>query len=225
MNAYPKYKDSGVEWLGEIPEHWQATLIKYYNKVTDGSHFSPKSIENGLPYVSVKDVGQNTIDLINCKKIYSDDFTNLKKNGCSPKTGDVILTKDGTIGRAAVITKQYNDFVILSSLGLLTPSKKVDSFFLYFYLTSGFNIDQMYSFIHGSALTRLTIDKICNLIFTIPPLDEQKAIATYLDQKTSQIDSLIEKKKKMIELLDENQIIPPVDIQINSPFLSQNIVH
>ena len=62
MERYEKYKDSGVEWIGEIPEGWEVGLLKRYCHVTDGSHFSPKSQMTGKPYVSVKDVGVNYIN-------------------------------------------------------------------------------------------------------------------------------------------------------------------
>jgi type I restriction enzyme, S subunit len=205
MEQYEKYKDSGVEWIGEIPEGWEVGLLKRYCNVTDGSHFSPKSQLTGRPYVSVKDVGVNYINLDNCNKISEDDFVSLMNNGCSPKVGDVLLTKDGTIGRAAVVTEEYKQFVVLSSLGILSPRNKVCSNFLYLYLISGTNIDQMYSTIHGSALTRLTIDKINNLIFVCPSKPDQTAIANYLDRKTAEIDELIAQKERLIELYEEEK--------------------
>ncbi len=206
MKKYEKYKDSGIEWLGDIPEHWEVSLLKRFCKVTDGSHYSPKSIKDGKPYVSVKDIGNNVINLESCNKISEDDFDALIKNGCSPKTDDILLTKDGTIGRAAIVTERYKPFVVLSSLGILSPKQSILPRFLYFYLISGLNIEQMYSKIHGSALTRLTIDKINNLVFTFSKsLPEQKNIADFLDRKTSEIDELVKQKENLIELYEEEK--------------------
>ncbi len=205
MKTYDSYKDSGIERIGEIPSHWQSGILKRFCNVTDGSHFSPKTQEVGFPYVSVKDIGINKIDLVNCKRISEIDFDDLVRNGCKPKVGDVLLTKDGTIGRAAVITADLEPFVVLSSLGILTPKDVIDSNFLYYFLVSGINIDQMFSFIHGSALTRLTIEKIQNLRITLPSLHEQSAIASYLDQKTAEIDELIADKKRLLELYEEEK--------------------
>ncbi|MBK7407978.1 MAG: restriction endonuclease subunit S [Saprospirales bacterium] len=176
-------------------EHWERTIIKRYCKVTDGSHFSPETMDSGFPYVSVKDIGNNEIDLDNCKRISEEDFEKLSKNGCQPKPGDVLLTKDGTIGRAAV-PQGINPFVVLSSLGILTPTHNLKAKFLYYYLISRVNNDQMYSTIHGSALTRLTIDKINNLQDYNPPLPEQHSITSYLDHKTALIDELVENHPK-----------------------------
>ena len=167
---YPKYKDSGVEWLGDVPEGWIIASLKRYCNVTDGSHHSPKVQDIGLPFISVTDVGDNSINFIDCKKILEQDFKRLIREGCKPNIGDILLTKDGTIGRAVIVKKDYPNFVILSSLGLLSPYEKLLNIYLYYYLLSGINIDQMNSMIHGSALKRMTISKINSLIISFPPL-------------------------------------------------------
>ena len=200
-----EFKDSGVAWLGEIPEGWNISLLKRYCKITDGSHHSPKIQDSGYPFISVTDVGHNTIDFENCKKISDVDFHRLIREGCKPGVGDVLLTKDGTIGRAAIVKREYPMFVILSSLGLLTPNSKLHNHYLYYYLISGYNIDQMNSMIHGSALKRMTISKIENLFISFPIYVEQKKIATYLDQKTQKIDTLISKATQAITLLKEKR--------------------
>lgn len=203
---YDEYKDSGIEWLGEIPKDWMATELKRNCKVTDGSHHSPAIEVEGLPFVSVTDVGVNKINFIDSKKISDQSFERLVKEGCKPSVGDVLLTKDGTIGRACLVTEQMPDFVILSSLGLLTPSKKLVNKYLYYYLISGINIDQMNSVIHGSALRRMTISKINDLVIAFPQVEEdQTQIANFLDHETAQIDTLIEKQQTLIQLLKEKR--------------------
>ncbi|WP_419833562.1 restriction endonuclease subunit S [Endozoicomonas atrinae] len=203
--AYPEYKDSGVEWLGSIPESWVCTSLKRYCEVTDGSHHSPKIRESGLPFISVTDVGNDAIDFENCKKISESDFSRLVQEGCRPSVGDVLLTKDGTIGRAALVKEEYPSFVILSSLGLLTPTRKLLNTYLYYYLISGINIDQMNSLIHGSALRRMTISKIDELVLILPSVGEQKKIANFLDHETAKIDTLIEEQQSLIRLLKEKR--------------------
>lgn len=202
---YAEYQDSGVEWLGEIPSHWTATALKRYARITDGSHHSPKIESEGFPFVSVTDVGINNINFVEAKKITENDYLRLVKEGCKPAVNDVLLTKDGTIGRACIVTEDMPDFVILSSLGLITPNKEISSQFLYYYLVSGINVDQMNSVIHGSALKRMTINKINDLIFTFPDFFEQEKIADFLDHETAKIDSLIAKQEKLIELLKEKR--------------------
>ena len=203
--AYPEYKKSGVKWLGEIPSDWNTSKLKRYCQVTDGSHHSPKIEVDGKPFISVTDVGENSINFENSKKISVDNYIRLVSEGCKPEVGDVLLTKDGTIGRACVVQKDMPEFVILSSLGLLTPSKLVSEIYLYYYLISGINIDQMNSLIHGSALRRMTISKIDDLFFCFPKIKEQQKIASFLDHETAKIDTLIAKQEKLIELLKEKR--------------------
>ena len=202
---YKDYKDSNVDWLGDIPSHWISTNLKRYCNVTDGSHHSPKIQENGYPFISVSDVGINSINFEAAKKISEKDYIRLVKEGCKPKIGDVLLTKDGTIGRACIVDDDMQDFVILSSLGLLTPGDILANRFLYYYLVSGINVDQMNSMIHGSALRRMTISKIDQLIVTLPPFNEQEQIANFLDHETAKIDTLIEKQQQLIKLLKEKR--------------------
>lgn len=151
------------------------------------------------------DVGENSINFENSKKISVDNYVRLVREGCKPKVGDVLLTKDGTIGRACIVKKDMPGFVILSSLGLLTPSKLVSETYLYYYLVSGINIDQMNSLIHGSALRRMTISKIDDLVLCFPEKQEQQKIANFLDHETAKIDTLITKQEKLIELLKEKR--------------------
>ena len=203
--AYPEYKDSGVEWLDKIPNHWNKASLKMYCHVTDGSHHSPTIQSSGEPFVSVTDVGVNTINFEDCKRISQDDFMRLVHEGCKPKAGELLLTKDGAIGRAVVVKETYPEFVILSSLGLLSPSNELMNYYLFYYLISGINIDQMNSLIHGSALRRMTISKIDNLIITLPSLVEQAQITNFLDHETAKIDTLIAKQQLLIELLKEKR--------------------
>jgi type I restriction enzyme S subunit len=203
--AYAEYKDSGVEWLAEIPNHWSMTMLKRYCHVTDGSHHSPKIQSDGIPFISVTDVGINKINFEDSKKISEVDYQQLVNEGCRPNPGDVLLTKDGTIGRAVIVANSDPEFVILSSLGLLSPAVELHNYYLYFYLVSGINIDQMNSLIHGSALRRMTISKINELMICIPTILEQEKIANFLDHETAKIDTLIAKQQGLIKLLKEKR--------------------
>jgi len=205
LNPNAPMKDSEVEWLGEIPEKWDLSYLKRYSlRITDGSHHSPKTQYSGRNYISVKDMNSDgKIDLVNCKKINDEDFEELTRNGCQPDSGDILLTKDGTIGRAGVV-EQNNDFVILSSLGLVKPDKElIDSYYLRYFLISEINVSQMFSLIAGAALTRLTIDKIKHLIITIPPLKEQGLIVSYLDKELKDLDLILGQIKHSVKKLKQ----------------------
>src|SRR5205814_1735386 len=112
---------------------WQMhQLEEVCREITDGSHFSPAIADNGYPYVTVRDINNDndTIDFSNCKFIAASDFQQLLKNGCRPNKGDVLFSKDGTVGKVALI--DYNkDFVVLSSLAIVRPDcSRIDPAFL-----------------------------------------------------------------------------------------------
>ena len=201
-NVEMKY--SGVEWIGEIPIHWLVSKIMFISeKVTDGSHHSPETQDSGKLYVTVSNITkENDIDFDSCSKISEESFSELERNGCKPNPGDVLITKDGTIGRGLVVGG-FNDYVILSSIGLIRFSKKINPEYGLYYLLSGLNIDQMYSHVRGSGITRLTINLIKNLLLIIPSFSEQQQIVEYLDKQTEEIDTLIQLEQKKIDTLKE----------------------
>lgn len=197
MKKYENYKDSGLEWLGMVPEHWKIMKMKYICNVTDGTHFSPATISEGKPYITVSNVKDDFIDIESAGRISIADFNELVKQGCQPKTGDVLLAKDGTVGRSAIV--KDNDYVVLSSLGILSPNDNLTSSYLKYMLDSSTLQEQMNEAMAGSALRRITITKIKDFIILLPPTSEQRTIASYLDQKVGQIDALISEKGKMVE--------------------------
>ena len=203
--TYPKYKDSGVEWIGKVPEGWEVDSLKRFSsKITDGSHFSPIASDEGYPYITVSDVKDDKVDIENSAKISKEDFEQLKRNGCQPNVGDILLSKDGTIGKCVVVSED-NKFVVLSSLGIISLRKDIHPEHMRYYLISDANIKQMFSRIRGSAITRLTIQLINDLIVIIPPVKEQLSVTSFLDKKTAEIDALIDKDRRLIDLLREKR--------------------
>lgn len=197
-------------YINEVINNYKTISIclKYLcNGITDGSHFSPQTLTEGKSYVTVTDIGkENNIDLTNCKKISEEDFTKLERTGCRPNYGDILLTKDGTIGRAYTV-RDTNDFVALSSLAIITPSrKKILPELLRYILISPLSVDQMFSKIQGSALTRLTIGLIKNLVVIYPSSKEdQLNIIKSIEDKHIELNKIISKAKSEIEKAKEYQ--------------------
>lgn len=197
-------KDSGIEWIGEIPEHWEVVDLRHLcKKITDGSHFSPQITDEGGFYITVSNVFDDKIHFENAPhKISIKDFNTLITNGCQPPIGSVLLTKDGTVGRTAVVTD--NNFVVLSSLAILSLKSNILAEYVKYVLDSETLQEQMKLLMAGSALRRITLNKIYTLKMIYAPSSfEQQAIADYLDQKCSEIDKLISIKQQKIEKLKE----------------------
>ena len=196
-------KDSGIEWIGEIPEHWEVVDLRHLcKKITDGSHFSPQITDEGGFYITVSNVFDDKIHFENAHKISIKDFNTLITNGCQPPIGSVLLTKDGTVGRTAVVTD--NNFVVLSSLAILSLKSNILAEYVKYVLDSETLQEQMKLLMAGSALRRITLNKIYTLkmIYATSSF-EQQAIADYLDQRCSEIDELISIKQQKIEKLKE----------------------
>jgi type I restriction enzyme S subunit len=204
LDSNVKMKNSGVEWIGDIPQNWLVCKLKLITSlITDGSHFSPTIEYEGKYYISVSDITKNqSINFENCKKISESSFDELEKNGCRPKTRDILITKDGTIGRGCIVG-DFNDFVILSSLGLIRLNQNQNEKYVLYYLLSQLNISQMYSHIRGSGITRLTIKLIKDLLIIVPSHKEQQEIVDFLDKQTKEIDDLVQLEQKKIETLKE----------------------
>lgn len=196
-------KDSGIEWIGEIPEHWEVVDLRHLcKKITDGSHFSPQITDEGGFYITVSNVFDDKIHFENAHKISIKDFNTLITNGCQPPIGSVLLTKDGTVGRTAVVTD--NNFVVLSSLAILSLKSNILAEYVKYVLDSETLQEQMKLLMAGSALRRITLNKIYTLKMIYAPSSfEQQAIADYLDQKCGEIDELISIKQQKIEKLKE----------------------
>ena len=195
-------KYSGNEYFGLVPNSWNVTQLKRLcGRITDGSHFSPKTVSDGEKYITVSNVYDDEIHLNEASEISTADFELLQNTGCQPKQGDVLLAKDGTVGRTAIVND--NNFVVLSSLGILSPGVKYRSLYLKRLLDSDALQAQMKNKMKGSALQRITISVIQNLTGTCPSLEEQDAIISYMEPKCASIDSAISKHQQIIEKLEE----------------------
>ncbi|MDF5737083.1 MULTISPECIES: restriction endonuclease subunit S [unclassified Nostoc] len=206
--GYEKYKDSGVEWLGAIPEHWKAVRLKHItNQIIDGAHFTPTYVNEGIPFLRVTDIVQaknNSINMNNIKFIPEEEHNTLSIR-CKPEKGDLLYSKNGTIGVPRIVDWDF-DFSIFVSLCLIKVIKpKVNIEFLQYSLLGKLTETQINIGAKSNTVTNLHLDKIKEFWATLPPLDEQKAIAHFLDYKTKQIDDLIAKKEALIEKLDEKR--------------------
>lgn len=199
-------KDSGVEWLGEVPDGWEVAALKRFCKlITDGAHVSPET-ENGVySFVSTKDIGDNIIDFESCLKTSESSFEYLVKTGCRPYIGDVLFSKDGTIGRTVVV-RQDVDFVVASSLIIIRPDDMIlNSEYLNYLCISNVVASQVEGFVKGAGLPRLSIQNLLKVIGVFPSTEEQSAIVTFLDTETTKIDTLIAGAQQAIILLKERR--------------------
>lgn len=158
------------------------TLADVCVRVTDGSHRTPTFVKSGYPFVTVAHIDANgSINFEAAKKISEADFKELRRNDCRPLPGDVLFSKDGTVGKVAIIDFDV-DFVVLSSLAILRPNRSVlNQRFLVYALQSEALLNQATSRKSGSAIRRIVLRDLSQISFYLPSLMEQERIVNLLD--------------------------------------------
>ena len=199
--GHKKFKK--VKWLFgkkiEIPEEWEMKQLKELTTITDGSHHSPPKIDDGFPMATVKNVKGNLIEINSCYRISNEDYTKLVRNGDQPQIGDILFTKDGTVGKTLVYT-QKEKIVLLSSIAIILKSKNLDSFYCNYALQSKFMKKHLAKFFGGTAIKRIILRYLAKFEFPVSPLPEQQKIASILSGVDAYIQKNQEYKKKLEKL-------------------------
>ena len=183
---------------GEFGEWEEKKLSEICLKIKDGTHFSPKTFEVGeYKYLTSKNVKNGYLDFSNLEFVSTDDHKKIYSS-CDVKFGDVLLTKDGTIGQCCVNTLT-EEFSLLSSVAFLRLKSEFNNYFLYHILLSDLGQKEINGAIAGQALKRITLTKINDFKFMFPCLEEQTKIANFLsaiDQKIDVVVQQIEQAKQ-----------------------------
>jgi type I restriction enzyme, S subunit len=192
---YPAYKDSGVEWLGEFPEHWKVKRLKY---AAPSSTAKLTEKPNDLPYLGLENIESQTGRLL-----LETPTENVESTVGVFNRGNVLFGKLRPYLAKAVCV----DFsgVCTTELLVLQPSIIVNGKFLFYRLLSEDFIKLVNSLTYGTKMPRASSEQIGNLPISLPPLAEQTAIATFLDRETTRINALISKKEQLIDLLQEKR--------------------
>jgi len=201
LNPNVSMKDSGIPWIGEIPEHWQICELRRKWEVIDCKHKTPEYIERGYPLVSTTEVKPRKIDLsIITRYISAKDFFDMTENRL-PKKGDIIYSRNASLGSAA-----YVDTDELYAMGqdvVLITSKNQDQLFLSYYLNSKLGMSQVDLACVGSTFRRINVGQIRQIIITLPPINEQAEIGQYLEKATQFFSKNISIIGNQIEKLQE----------------------
>lgn len=206
LNPNATMKDSGIEWLGKMPEHWEICHLKHKTiKITDGSHISPETESGVYEFVSTRDVRDDGIDFENCLRTSEQSYEYLVRTGCKPSIGDVLFSKDGTIGRTVVV-REDRDFVVASSLIIIKPNgEAIAPDFLNYLCQSSIVFGQVENFVKGVGLPRLSIQNLLRIVGIFPPIAEQIQIVDYLNLVLDQMAPLLASAQDAITLLQERR--------------------
>jgi len=201
-----KLKSSGVQWLGDVPEHWGIKRLKHLTKqIVDGTHFTPAYIDEGIPFLRVTDIHSKSLELAKLRRISKEEHLLLNKR-CNPVKGDILLSKNGTIGVTRVIDWDF-PFSIFVSLCLLKPIRSlIDPYFLSFAFEGGILERQLNEITKTTSVTNLHLEKIRELIIPIPPLQEQLSIMEAIKKELVPINAARERAHYEISLLREYHV-------------------
>lgn len=210
FRGYPKYKPSGVPWLDSLPEHWQVRKLKFIADIRN-SNVDKKSVD-----------GQEPVQLCNYVDVYYNDYitsaVEFMAATATPdqvarfllRPGDVIITKDSEawddIAVPALVDDEFGDVLCGYHLALIRPDPgQVVGEYVFHAFSSHAIRDQFR--VRANGVTRFGIprDGIASAVFPVPPVQEQKTIAAFLRRETAKIDRLVEKKRRLIDLLKEKR--------------------
>lgn len=188
--------------IGIMPVDWNIDkLSNLTDKITDGTHKTPIYVEEGIPFLRITDIQKNEINWSNVKHISEAEHNELIKR-CKPEKGDILYSKNGTIGIPKIIDwdEEFSIFVSLCLIKIKKGSDKLYNKFLEKYLESDSCLNQIRLRAKQGTVTNLHLEEIRELTIPLPTLKEQQKISLILSSVDEQIeitDNLIEKTKEL----------------------------
>jgi type I restriction enzyme S subunit len=175
-------RSSGIEWIGEIPRHWKVEKLKYLTSmIVDGTHVTPTYVPDGVPFLRVTDIQDESIDLSEVKRILPEEHELLSKRARA-RRGDILLSKNGTIGIVKVVDWDW-EFSFFVSLCLLRPERRLNPLYFTFFFESSIVEQQLFESSKKTSVTNLHLVKIRELLICVPPPNEQREIVRYLQSR------------------------------------------
>lgn len=210
MKKYPKYRDSEVDWISGIPESWEISKLKFLSdgepkSFIDGDWIESDIITNdGIRYITTGNIGPGFYKEQGQGYISEQSFTDLNCTEVFP--GDLLISRlSPPVGRSCIIPELGCRIVTSVDNVILRPKKTIHRGYLNFFFNHIRYQEWNDLISRGTTLNRISRTMLGNNPVLVPPSNEQVQIVSYLDQKTSLIDDLIQKKLRKIELLQEQR--------------------
>ena len=198
-------KDSGVEWIGEIPSDWNISKFKYEvaTPITDGPHETPELLDEGIPFASAESVKNGRINLNLIRGYISEKDHLIYSRKVTPQRDDIFIVKSGAGTGQSGIVDVDDVFDIWSPLALIRMSKRYSQKFVFYFIQSRSFFDQVENSWSFGTQQNIGMSVIERLYLTTPPIQEQEAIAGFLDTETKKLDDAKDLLQQQIEKLKE----------------------
>ena len=205
LNPDVPMKNSGVEWIGKIPEHWEnRKMISILSmRVVDGPHESPELYDDGIPYISATAIENGKINFDLMRGYISEKYCDICDLRYKPQLHDILVIKLGASTGQVAIVETTDRFNIWVPLAAVRCNEKADPYFVYYAFQSDYFLKQMeMSWTYGTQQT-LGVKSIERLRIMLPTLGEQKEIVSFLKSKCDLIDAAVKNKENLINKLTD----------------------
>lgn len=204
--AQQKTKPSGIPWLGDVPAHWEVKRLAYLGEFWKGRGIARADItDDGVPVILYGDIytqyDHKAVSLVRCT------MPEVAASSEEIRRGDLLLTGSGEtkedIGKCVVYLGDEKAFA--GGDVIILRLEKADSEFLSYMLNSAFVASQKTQMAKGDIVVHIYSSDLRDIVLPLPPLPEQRAIATYLDERTARIDGLVARQRRLVQLLKEKR--------------------
>jgi len=201
LNPNVEMKDSGVEWIGEIPSHWSVLPVGYFGDVTLGKMLTneDKGGYSLKPYLRSKNIQIGKVYIEDIKEMW---FSDSELDKLRLHDGDLLFNEGGDVGRTCIWKNELPECYIQNSVNRVRFKEDNQYYFLYL-STLYHSIGYYDSIVNRVSIPHLTKEKLESVRFLRPPKEEQQQIVEYLDKQTEEIDTLIQLEQKKIDTLKE----------------------
>jgi type I restriction enzyme S subunit len=201
LNPNVEMKDSGVEWIGEIPSHWEVTILKHLVKENELSLSNNTDPNFELNYIEISDVTSDGRITNSTPYQFKDSPSRCRR---IVRKGDVIVSTVRTYLRSiGIIEDEVEDLICSTGFSVLTPNEDILPKFLFYLVRTEWFISDVISKSEGVSYPSIQSEKLRNIRTLYVPHSEQNEIVSYLDEQTGLIDKTISVEERRIELLKE----------------------
>lgn len=203
LDPKAEMKDSGIEWIGEIPKEWLVTKMRkvasFYNGDRTSRYPKPDDfVVAGVPFINSTNLNGDTLNMTSCKYITEEKYNSL--SGTKLRPNDIVYCLRGSVGKCAINTTLQRGTVASSLMSI--RAERINPYFLLFVLLSDVISRQTGVYINGTCAANLSAENVGGFAVPFPPAQEQGQIAECLMRKGAMIDELIADKSKFIANLD-----------------------